>query len=221
MNSQYDFWAQFIRKGDIVFDVGSYTGDFTDQFLQLEPSLVVAVEPQRAMCHLLMNRFGEDKRVRVFQCALGESRGNGVLYKSNASLSLSSLKPDWLGHNRFQGIQIDDTEKVRVITLDELIETVGLPSLIKIDAEGTDHLILFGLNHKVPVIRFEFVTEYFDNAIAGVNKISQLGDYVFGFLPGESWWKDIEWWEQSPFIEELREKSHISGMWGNIYARLK
>jgi hypothetical protein len=64
--------AQFVRRGDLVFDVGANEGAYVNHFLGLG-ARVVAIEPIPELAVTLERRY---RRVRVAQAALGAQTGS-------------------------------------------------------------------------------------------------------------------------------------------------
>ena len=53
--------GDFVKSGDLVFDVGAHVGDRVASFRRLG-ARVVAIEPQRAMVRALRLLYGRDRR---------------------------------------------------------------------------------------------------------------------------------------------------------------
>jgi FkbM family methyltransferase len=67
-------YAQFVRCGDLVFDVGAHVGDRVASFRRLGVR-VVAVEPQPALALTLKALYGRDPHVTIEEKAVGRSPG--------------------------------------------------------------------------------------------------------------------------------------------------
>src|SRR5262245_5102515 len=67
-------YAQFVRPGDLVFDVGAHVGDRTAAFRRLG-ARVVAVEPQPALSRTLKLLYGRDAAVAIEPVAIGRNAG--------------------------------------------------------------------------------------------------------------------------------------------------
>src|SRR4051794_14748142 len=67
-------YSQFIRPGDLVFDIGAHVGDRVASFRRLGAH-VVAVEPQRALVRTLQLFYGRDAAVRIEPIAIGAHTG--------------------------------------------------------------------------------------------------------------------------------------------------
>lgn len=99
-DQQLQFYSQWIRPGDLVFDVGANVGDKTDLFLEIG-ARVVAVEPQFSCWKVLQRRFG-GRPVSVEPYALSFGRGKAAFYVDR-STTLSSMSRDWIEAVRASG----------------------------------------------------------------------------------------------------------------------
>ena len=67
------FYATFVRKGDLVFDVGAHVGRHAEVFTDLGAK-VVAVEPNPSCCEQL-TRLAKSRDIHVEHCAAGDAPG--------------------------------------------------------------------------------------------------------------------------------------------------
>ena len=56
-------YGQFVKRGDLVFDIGAHVGDRVASFRRLG-ARVVAVEPQPALAFTLSMLYGRDRQRR-------------------------------------------------------------------------------------------------------------------------------------------------------------
>ncbi len=123
-----------IERVGTVLDIGANVGWFTMATLLAYPnSIIHAVEPIPATYRTLQHNVGEDPRVTAW--ALGISN-----YQGAARMTFDP-KRSYLSHLDPAGL-ID----VEVTTVDALAERVGLEeiSVLKVDTEGAEHLVLDG-----------------------------------------------------------------------------
>ena len=73
-NEKDRLYAQFVRRGDLVFDVGAHVGDRVACFRRLG-ARVVAVEPQPALALTLKTLYGRDRDVIIESKAVGRNPG--------------------------------------------------------------------------------------------------------------------------------------------------
>ena len=68
-------YGEFVRRGDLVFDVGAHVGDRVASFRRLG-ARVVAVEPQPALVRLLRLIYGRSRDVVIEPVAVGRAVGS-------------------------------------------------------------------------------------------------------------------------------------------------
>jgi FkbM family methyltransferase len=202
--------AEFVRSGDLVFDVGANIGDRSSAMAALGAN-VVAFEPQPSCVQEIRARCG--KQVTVVATAVGSVAGEAKLYLAPSS-PLASLKPGW------ESVRAVGTLTVPVITLDQAIAKYGIPTFCKIDVEGFESEVLRGLNTPVRSLSFEYhFTEDGHKAVAEcIDLISRLGRYEFNLVGSNNATWLSSWSDKTHFLSSFREtaKSHY---YGDIFAR--
>jgi FkbM family methyltransferase len=152
-----DFYAGFVRRGDLAFDIGANVGSYSEVFCELGAK-VVAVEPNPQCCQNL-RRLARVCPVYVENCAAGDLPGKATLRICDYS-GLSTLTNDWPEASLQSPLNRDakwsGTLDVEIITLDQLAERYGVPDFVKIDAEGYDDHVLRGMSFQPPALQFEF-----------------------------------------------------------------
>lgn len=216
------FYGGFVRKGDIVFDVGANLGSRLRVFRHLGCK-VVAVEPQRSCVAALQSEFGNDPEVVLVAAAAGSASGKAVL-KTSPDHVLSSLSDDFIKltkeSGRFAASDWTGREEVDVVTLDSLVEEHGLPRFLKLDVEGFESQVLAGLSRAVPVVSFEWTPELAENAIGSVNRLAGIGDYRFNLSWGESMrMSRTLWWTREEILAAIDLMEGESLLFGDIYAK--
>ena len=68
------FYSRFVRRGDLVFDIGSHVGDHIGSFRRLG-ARVVAVEPQPLCLRALRAIYADDDQVTLVDAACGGTPG--------------------------------------------------------------------------------------------------------------------------------------------------
>lgn len=220
------FYSQFIKEGDLCFDIGANIGNRTDAFLKLGAN-VVAVEPQKQCLEVLNKKYGDNEKVNLVAKALDENFSEKEMLVSDSS-TLSSMCPDWIDSvkksGRFATIKWNEKQTVQTITLDTLIEEFGVPDFCKIDVEGFEENVLRGLSQPLKVVSFEFTPEFIDPTIMCINYLANLGNVEFNYSVGESMEIVLhKWVSPEQMIEKTKEISkHGAGAGtGDIYARFK
>jgi FkbM family methyltransferase len=214
-------YAQFVNKGDLVFDVGAHVGDRVASFLRLG-ARVVAIEPQPALAVALKGLYGLNRNVTIERKAAGRHPGTlemrinidnpTVSTASNAFIGAASGAQGWEGQVWDKAIQVP------VTTLDELIEAHGTPSFAKIDVEGFEAEVLAGLTRPVKALSFEFTTIQRDVAQECIARCAALGYSSFNAALGES--QELGEWRSAEAIARFVSELPHAANSGDIYARM-
>jgi FkbM family methyltransferase len=172
----FDFAEEFVREGDVVWDVGANVGMFTfaSAFCAGSSGCVVAIEPDIFLVDLL----------RMSAASMSENRAKVVILPAAASESLciadfhiakrgrsANYIATSIGSSQTGGVR--ETVSVIAITLDWLMERLPLPRVLKIDVETAEAIVLAGaeqlLSKAKPVILCE-VSEENQNACTRILK---------------------------------------------------
>lgn len=214
-------YGQFVRDGDLVFDVGSHVGDRIGAFRRLG-ARVVAVEPQPALVTTLRLLYGRDRNVAIEAKAVGRASGDIELKVNVDNPTVSTASDAFVdaahGAAGWEGQVWGKTIRVPMTTLDALIAAHGSPAFIKIDVEGFEAEALAGLTQPVKALSFEFTTIQRDVARACVERCAPLGYTAFNAALGES--QELGAWRTADeIVRWLNELPHAANS-GDIYARL-
>jgi FkbM family methyltransferase len=218
-------YSDFVRQGDLVFDIGSHVGNRIGSFRRLG-CRVVAVEPQPRLVRILWCFYGRDPDVAIEPMAIAAAPGSIELFVNldNASLTTASsgfvaaasasAAPGWRGE-RWSGRLVTPA-----ITLDQLIERHGEPIFAKIDVEGFEAEALAGLSRPLEAFSFEFTTILRRVAIGCVTRCRALGAYRYNAALGETQRLAFTQWLDAEEIERWLLALPDSINSGDIYARL-
>ena len=157
-------WEQLSRYPQaIMIDVGASSGEFA-LLAKHHPSLTVyAFEPTPLGARVLRENVylnGLTDKVTVSECAVSNYNGTGIMHviKAIGGLGVSMLDGVPAFHK-----DCDDIE-IGVITLDSYCELNRItPTLIKIDVEGAEKMVLQGAKETIekyhPMLLFETSNE--------------------------------------------------------------
>lgn len=162
-----------IKEGDVVYDVGANTGLYTLFAAKACPDgEVIAFEPYPPNLDLLKQDVARNQlqNVEIVDVALSDSVGN---------IEFSQPSEDDVGYGS-SSIEADESEatiEVPTTTGDQLIADgeIPAPNVIKIDVEGSEPLVLEGLEKALsaPSCR----TVYCEVHLPGVDKRPSVEDF--------------------------------------------
>ena len=227
-NKRLSFYSTFIKSRDICFDIGANIGNRTKIFLKIvgPDGKVVSVEPQDFCMKVLKNAFAGHPNVYLENTALGEAPGEAEIAISNET-TVSSMSSEWIesvkNSKRFGSeIEWNQRQKVRITTLDHLIERHGEPNFIKIDVEGYEKEVLSGLSRKISTcFSLEFTPEFLDSTFDCLNHLTKLGAITCNYSIGESMSLKLEKWVSAEEIRDaLLHYENDPRFFGDIYIRL-
>lgn len=216
------FYAQFIKPGDLAFDVGANMGSRTRVFLQLG-ARVVAVEPQKECARALFLAFHAYPHFVLVNQALGAAEGVGEMFVSNLSLT-SSLSQEWIQsakHEKQKIITWPTSRQISMTTLDALIHKHGQPAFAKIDVEGYEDQVLQGLSYAIPALSLEFQPTFLKPALQSIDYLKRFGPLRLNYAIHEQFeWKLDKWVtpdEMMRILEQNRNNPAIIS--GDVYVR--
>jgi FkbM family methyltransferase len=217
------FYRQFIRPGDLCFDIGAHVGDRLGHFLSLG-ARVVAVEPQPRLMAGLRRRFGDNAHVTLVGAAIGAAPGRARLSIDPAHPTVATLSPDYIaqaGESRgYRHVRWREEVEVEVTTLDALIAAHGVPTFCKIDVEGYEHAVLEGLSRPLPGLSLEYLPAALDPALVAIARLNRLGTYRFNRSVGESMTLAIPRWLGAAEIGAELKRLPPNEKAGDVYAFL-
>ena len=215
-----EFYAAFLPKNALVFDIGANVGTMTRVF-SLLGAKVVAVEPN-ADCVRHIELTTDRDAVEVLQAAVSESNGLAVLKVSDRKDKMSSLSEEWRKavteeNQDYAGMWTREVT-VPAVTLDALIERYGLPFYIKIDVEGYEEQALSGLSRSPKVLSFEFNKAFLGPALRVLDR-EIFAEATFNYTLIDPVKFELEsWTNKSELRNRIRELPEGSGL-GDIFVR--
>ena len=215
------FLQTLIKRGDLVFDIGANVGDMTALYLELG-ARVVSVEPQEECLRILNGRFRFDPRVTIVPLGVGDREGEQEIMLSDIRSPISSMSEQWIAavksSGRFPHYEWSRSVTVPITTLDALIARYGEPDFCKVDVEGFEEKVLRGLSLPLACLSFEFHAELLPGAIACVNLLQGLGEYLYNYtIENRMVLESPLWIEHDRICAELKALPYAS-LQGDVYA---
>jgi len=224
-------WGQFLKPGDLAFDIGGNAGRMTWAMRHLG-ARVVFVEPLLA--------FGPEF-VPEFWYRFGRDRGvvqvpKAVTGLPEVELSVNQFMPEYSSVDTSWMIESSHSPKhgqsyynpsslirrtVPGVTLDTLITVYGMPQFMKVDVEGHENTAIGTLHQAVPALNMEFHRDWIP--AKAMQHLDSLGRYEWNYcLDGGGVLVLPEWVSRGELVAHL--DAHLTatgpGSWGDIYGRL-
>jgi FkbM family methyltransferase len=213
-----NFYSQFVKPGDLIFDVGANLGNYAEIFASLGAQ-TVALEPNPD-CVSHIRRSYPGQSINVVNTAVGASAGVATIQLARRS-DMSSMSAEWIAAirraQRLEGSIWANQLTVPVITLDSLIEEFGKPKYIKIDVEGFEEYVLAGLSTLPELLSFEYNTSFMDAALRCLERFEREPGCHFNFVIGKGFGLELEQWvEAGVLLEKLQSLPSDCG-YGDIF----
>jgi FkbM family methyltransferase len=216
-----NFYSQFVKAGELCFDIGANVGDYVQVFRKLGCP-VVAVEPQSACVKALRRRFRKAAEVVVLQRAVCDRETELTLHLGDAD-TLSSVSTEWMAKvvqtGRFGALRWRGTETVATLTMDTLIETYGQPAFIKVDVEGYEFEVLRGLSQPVKHLSFEWTPEFSNSLTKCITHLTALGKIETNYSLGRFSLESKVWLPPEDLLAHLNAIEFYPQLHGDVYVR--
>jgi FkbM family methyltransferase len=163
-----------------IFDIGANQGQFTIASMNRFPEAnIYAFEPISEVLLKFKNNISGNDRVRVYNCAVGDTCGEIIFYSNKYSHVSSALVIN--EKNTIPNYDQSATSRIKIktIKMDDILDDISIisPVLLKLDVQGYEREVIRGarrLLQKVDYIIIEtpFVKLYEDQPL--FNEINTL-----------------------------------------------
>jgi FkbM family methyltransferase len=168
----YDSVFNYSKKlnFEIMIDVGSHQGEFISRFLKNKKiKKFFCFEPNSILFKKLINTYKSNKKIKLFNYALGETNTIKKLFLSNLSynstMSTFNKKSNYL---KFKNLILKDENQksisIKQKSFDEVFKKIDIKkSFLKIDVEGYEFNVLKGAKNKIKKVKYILIEHQFSN----------------------------------------------------------
>jgi FkbM family methyltransferase len=173
--NDFEWCMAGLPDSGVFYDIGANVGYFSVEMAkQLGGAVkVVAFEPQADLAAAITDSVTLNgmENVQVVQAMVGDTARQAELYLSHASIHASAVADS--------GRPGTDTVPTSMVTVDDLVRAgeIPPPDMVKMDVEGSEHLVLQGAHRTfrahLPHVFCEYIAE-FDPGLRVRRQVEQL-----------------------------------------------
>lgn len=189
-----DLVKQFNLKIKGIIHVGAHYGQEYDAYVAAGVQNIAFIEPCKAAFSILSAKLAGKSGIKLFNCALGSSKGVATMNveKANTGMSNSLLKPK--KHlEQYPDIQFVDTEQVQVEVLDLLHLDIKQYNLLYMDVQGYELEVLKGAKYWLEKIEYVYTEINREELYEGCARVEQLDAYLHNFQRVYTNWDGGTW----------------------------
>lgn len=204
----------------MFFDIGANIGKWSNANIH-KCDKIITIEASPITFKKLVNNC-KNVNITLLNYAVCNNGGNDITFYHATSDTLSTINKDWLVSetSRFHNSPYTAIT-CKTITIDKLIQTYGLPDLIKIDVEGGEYECIASLSQKVNTLCFEWASETNDITLKCIDYLNNLGftqyylqyEDSYTFMP-----KDIDYYN-IPTIKTKLAQTIPKQHWGMVWCK--
>jgi len=207
----------------LFFDIGANIGRWALANTN-DTVRIISVEASPITYASLCNGVrGHANIIPLHYAVTSGSESSVKFYHCTAANTLSTLDREWLSspESRFGSMNSSISEcTVPAISLDKLIEMYGVPDLLKVDVEGAENIVLRSLTRVVPMLCFEWASEWKDKNIECLEHLRELGFSRFSLQHEDNYtYRPAVFDKTADEIADMLNKSVPKQHWGMIWAR--
>lgn len=196
-----------------VIHCGIHHAQEHDEYIKCGIERFVYIEPCKEAFSILTEKI-KDERAILINVACGAEEKEATMYVSHQNLGMSnSLLEPVLHLIQHPDIKFDDTEVVKIVTMDSLPIEKEKYSLLCMDCEGYEGEILKGAAETIKYIDIIYTEIQRGETRRGNILIEDLDEYLWGkdfvrvetYWPGENLtWGDAIYLKKSIYIENFK-----------------
>ena len=208
----------------LLFDIGANVGNWALDNVSRETSILAVEASPKTYEALVENTKG--KNITCLNCAVSDSSADTITFYESYYDTLSTLDKRWVEDPRsrfgvnspYNSYSPHREVIVNSITLDKLVETYGVPDLLKIDVEGAENKVIRSLSKKTGLLCFEWASEWNPETFEAIEYLETLGYNRFHTQNGDNYtYRPITFEHTSTSLKRFLEQTKPMVDWGMIW----
>ena len=203
----------------MFFDIGANRGMWSLANINATDK-IICVEASPSTFRLLQTNI-VNPNITCLNYAICDNSGEDItFYHCTSADTLSTLNKEWLTaeSSRFYNHPYSEI-KCKTMTLDNLIQTYGIPSLIKIDVEGGEYECIKSLHTKVDTLCFEWASETNNITMQCLDYLMSLGYTQFHVQSMDNYTYRPTSYTDITAVKEHLKSSRPKHDWGMMWCR--
>jgi FkbM family methyltransferase len=203
----------------MIFDIGANEGNWTLANLTNSDKFI-CVEASPSAFGKLTRKHSSNPKVVCLNYAVSNRESEDLTFYECVSDVLSTTNKEWFTSpkSRFYSSKFNEIS-VKSITIDKLIDTYGVPELIKIDVEGGEFEVVSSLSTKVNQLCFEWASELNDITFKCLDHLYSLGFKEFFVQFSDSYTYRPTTYNTINEVKDILSKTEPKNHWGMLWAR--
>jgi FkbM family methyltransferase len=204
----------------MIFDIGANIGRWA-QANRNSTDKIISVEASPSTYQQLLQNCGADPKIVCVNYAACDNSGQDItFYHCTSANTISTLNKDWLASpiSRFYN-EPYTAITCKTITIDHLIQTYGIPDLIKVDVEGGEYECIKSLTQKVSLLCFEWASETNDVTFKTLDHLLSLGFTEFHLQYMDNYTFRPTTYTNCETVREQLRNTTPKNEWGMVWCR--
>ena len=143
-DKKFNHLIRNLSDSSVVLDIGANIGNVSSFILEKKNSQVFAFEPNRLCFEIMKRRFIDDSRIKIYNVGISNFSGISNFYLHENSKGIEDF--DYIESSSLMykkdNVSKENSIKINVIHITEILSKFSKIDLIKIDIEGSEYEII-------------------------------------------------------------------------------
>jgi FkbM family methyltransferase len=204
----------------MLFDIGANIGKWSLANINMCDKMVTVEASPTTFDKLQLNVCNNTKIIPLNYAVCNSVNEFITFYNCDAN-TLSTINKDWLDSEESRFCKQFKYQEIRckTITIDKLIQTYGVPELIKIDVEGGEFECVSSLTQKVNNLCFEWASETNDITFRCLDYLESIGYTNFSIQFEDNYTYRPQLYNDINFVKNILSKTTPKKEWGMIWVK--